>query len=145
MHVHTVSSLGIVSAIVIAMAIGCSSSTSSAPDPVCLDEPLDMECTPAFEPTYDALYTNTFQRSCTLSGVSCHASTGRQGGLDFGDADSGYAGLMNGMVRAGDPQCGSLVHRVFATSGTIRMPPGRALPDGEKCAIVQWIAQGAKR
>lgn len=123
-------------------ALGCSAPT--APAPVCLDAGIDASCTPAYEPTYDALYTNTFQRSCAAPGVSCHASTGKQGGIDFGNPESGYEGLKS-KVRAGEPECSVLVHRIVATDGNVRMPPGRALSAGEQCAIVQWIAGGARR
>lgn len=114
------------------------------PEPVCLDAGVDTTCTPPFDPTYDALYDNTFQRSCASTGVSCHASTGKQGGVDFGDREAGYTTLTK-KLRAGKPECSIVVHRVIATDGKVRMPPGRSLPAGEQCAIIQWIAQGAPR
>lgn len=134
------------SSFVLASASGCSdpAPASPEPEPVCLDAGVDTTCTPGFEPTYDALYTNTFQRSCAASGVSCHASTGKQGGIDFGDPDAAYAALTK-KVRPGQPECSVLVHRVIATDGKVRMPPGRSLPAGEQCAIIQWVAQGARR
>ncbi len=126
---------------------GCSDPAPAAsdPEPVCVDAGVDTSCTPPYEPTFDALYTNTFQRSCAASGVSCHASTGKQGGVDFGDPDAAYAALTKTKVRAGQPECSVLVQRVIATDGKVRMPPGRALTSGEQCAIIQWVAQGAHR
>jgi hypothetical protein len=126
------------------MTLTACSDPPAAPAPVCLDAGVDPSCTPAYEPTYDALYTNTFQPSCASRGVSCHASTGKQGGVDFGDREAGYTGLKS-KVRAGEPECSVLVHRVLATSGMVRMPPGRSLDPGEQCAIIKWIADGAQR
>jgi hypothetical protein len=126
---------------------GCSDPAPAAPEPapVCLDAGVDEACTPAYEPTYDALFANTFQQSCAASGVSCHAATGKQGGLDFSGPEAAYASLMNGKVRAGDPACSILVQRVLSTTGKTRMPPGRSLSKGEQCAIIQWVAGGARR
>ncbi|HVH41134.1 MAG TPA: c-type cytochrome domain-containing protein [Labilithrix sp.] len=122
---------------------GCSDGSNGAA-PVCLDAGVDRECTPSYEPTWDALYANTFQRSCAASGISCHAATGRQGGVDFSNSDTAYANVQS-KVRPGQPECSILVHRVLATDGKVRMPPGRSLPAGEQCAIVQWVANGARR
>jgi hypothetical protein len=113
--------------------------------PVCLDAGIDLDCEPAYEPTYDALYANTFLPSCAKSGVSCHASTGRQGDVSFDDPEDAYAALLHDKVRPEEPECSVLVHRILATDGKIRMPPGRSLSAGEQCAIVKWIASGAKR
>ncbi|MBX3220127.1 MAG: hypothetical protein KF795_06370 [Labilithrix sp.] len=137
--------VSVLSSSVLSSSLGCSGPAPAAdPAPVCLDAGVDLSCTPAFEPTYDALYANTFQKSCAASGVSCHASTGKQGGVDLGDPESGYTTLAS-KLRAGEPECSVLVHRVLATSGKIRMPPGRSLSDGENCAIIRWIADGARR
>ena len=136
----------VLSSLVLSSTSGCSDPAHAAPEPepICLDAGVDTTCTPPFEPTYDALYDNTFQRSCAASGVSCHASTGKQGGVDFGDREAGYTTLTK-KLQAGQPECSDLVHRVIATDGKVRMPPGRSLPAGEQCAIIQWVAQGARR
>jgi hypothetical protein len=125
--------------------IGCSQSSPADPPPVCLDAGVDPNCVPAYEPTYDAVFTNTLRPSCAKSGVSCHAVTGKQGDLDFSDAEASFAGLSHGKVSAGKPECSILVHRVIATDGKVRMPPGQSLPAGEQCAIIKWIADGAQR
>ena len=139
--------LAISSFSILSSSSACSDPAPAAPEPepVCLDGGVDTSCTPAYEPTYDALYANTFQRSCASPGVSCHASTGKQGGVDFGDPDAAYAALTKNKVRAGQPECSILVQRVIATDGKVRMPPGRSLTAGEQCAIIQWVAQGARR
>src|SRR5690606_31175533 len=119
---------------VLASAVGCSTPgpASAATEPVCLDAGVDLACAPAYEPTYDALYTNTFQRSCAAPGVSCHAASGKQGAIDFSDADVSHANLLARAVRPGDPACSDLVVRVLSTSGKTRMPPGRSLTPGEQ-------------
>lgn len=143
--------LGLAGAVAVAtfllsIAPACSSSPAvEEPAPICLDAGVDESCTPAFAPTWPELYASTFSRSCAAPGVSCHASTGRQGGIDFGSEEAAYASLTNGKVRPGEPACSSLVQRVVATDGKVRMPPGRSLPAGEQCAIIQWVAAGAKR
>lgn len=106
---------------------------------------VDLACAPANDATYDALYTQTFQPSCARSGVSCHASTGRQGGIDFDDPNASYDALLSRHVAPGDPACSELVRRITSTDGNVRMPPGRSLAPEEQCAIVKWIAEGAKR
>lgn len=124
---------------------GCPDSDTAAPGPICLDAGVEARCAPAYEPTYDAIYANTLRPSCAKSGVSCHASTGRQGGLSFEDAEEAYASLRRSQVRPGEPACSVLVQRVLAESGSVRMPPGRSLSPGEQCAIIRWIADGARR
>ncbi len=112
---------------------------------MCIDAGVDLSCTPAYEATYDALYDNVFEPSCASPGFACHAATGRQGGLNFDDRDGAYQVLTRDKLRAGEPACSVLVHRIVSTDGKVRMPPGRSLPAGEQCAIVRWIADGAKR
>lgn len=93
------------------------------------------------------MFARTLKPTCAKSGVSCHASTGRQGGVAFEDADEAYRELLESTtaVRAGDPSCSPLVARLVATDGKVRMPPGRSLDASEQCAVIQWIASGARR
>lgn len=130
--------------VLLAVTLACSDD-KTAPAPACFDAGFDPSCTPSYEPTWNALYTSTLQSSCAASGVSCHASTGRQGGLDFGDVGIAYDDVLRGHVTAGKPECSSLVDRVLSTDPNLRMPPGRSLSDGEKCALMKWVAAGAKR
>ena len=145
-EINMTSAVPMLLCLLVSIVIGCSDPTTGPTEsaPVCLEAGVDESCTPAYEPTYDALYANTFQRSCAASGVSCHASTGKQGGVDFGDPESGYESLRT-KLRAGEPECSILVHRIVATDGKVRMPPGRSLTAGEQCAIIKWIADGARR
>lgn len=129
-------------------AAACSSPSKDEPTscrPV--PESLGPDCVPAYEPTYDNLFANTFTRSCAFSGVSCHASTGKQGGIDFQDPDQAYGALVgpSGSVTPGDPACSELTARITSDVGLYRMPPAGLLPVPERCAIVRWIAGGARR
>jgi hypothetical protein len=141
----------------VSFAVGASSMLSSS----CSDDPVtpalacanvapqesSPSCTPLYEPSYDNVFARTLKPTCAKSGVSCHASTGRQGHLSFEDADEAYGLLLETthVVRPGDPSCSPLVARLVATDGNVRMPPGRSLPPDERCAVIQWIANGAHR
>jgi len=129
------------------LVTGCPDNNAEPPAPVCLEAGvIDTACAAAYTPTYDELYTRTLQPTCAKSGASCHASTGKQGGLDFSDKEAVYAAMLkNNVARAGQPECSSVVQRVIATDGLVRMPPGANIPAGEQCALIQWIANGAKR
>lgn len=126
-----------------------SSDAGSPPDaPLsCVAASTYAACTPLYEPKYDEIFARTFKVSCASSGVSCHASTGRQGGINFDDADEAYRNIVTDTraVRPSNAECSPLVFRIAATDGRIRMPPGRSLDPGEQCAIARWIANGAKR
>lgn len=119
----------------------------TAEDPVVCVEAgsLSGACTPAYEPTYDNLYANTFQPTCAKSGFSCHSPEGHQGDLNFFDKEAVYGQLMKRAVQPGNPECSSLAQRVVSTDGFQRMPPGKSIPEGEQCAILSWIQAGAKR
>lgn len=127
------------------------SSGCSSPDPApgCV-EGLDLACAPLYSPTFDNVFTRTLQPTCAQAGASCHAAEGKQGGLAFDDPDSAYAELVGsaskqGVVVPGDPSCSALVERLETAEASRRMPPGNPLSAAERCAIVQWIHDGAKR
>jgi hypothetical protein len=117
--------------------------------PFCVDASAVPEagaCEASVEPTYEALYANTFQPTCAKSGSSCHSSVGKQGGIDFSDKEKAFAALsQNNVARPREPECSKIVQRVIATDGRIRMPPGANIPAGEQCAITQWVQNGAQR
>jgi len=120
----------------------CGDEPTAAP---CVPATYDASCTASYEPTYDAVFANTLKPSCAKSGVSCHASTGKQGGLDFEDAEGAFTALRRRAVVPGRPECSDLVRRLGATDGNVRMPPGRSLPAGEQCSVARWIERGAQR
>ena len=112
--------------------------------PVCTT--YEPSCSVLYEPTYEQVFGRTLKPTCAKSGVSCHADTGKQGGLSFDDADRAYSLLQErGVVKAGDAKCSKIAVRLTATDPNIRMPPGKALEPAEICAIQHWIADGAKR
>lgn len=122
---------------------------ASAP-PACANVPSELSsprCTPLYEPTYANVFARTLKPTCAKSGVSCHASTGRQGGLAFEDEGDSYRQLLEvtGVVRPGDSSCSRLVALLVSNDGKVRMPPGRSLDAAEQCAVIQWIANGAGR
>jgi len=128
----------------VAVALGC-----GEPALPCVEH-LDLACAPLYSPTYDEIFTRTLHPTCAQAGGSCHAAAGAQGGLVFEDADTAYALLLGQMgerarVVPGDTSCSVLVERLSSTDKTVVMPPGGALPDAERCAVIQWIKQGAKR
>lgn len=103
-------------------------------------------CTPLYPPTFDNIYARTLEPSCGVSGSSCHSSDGAKAGLVFADPDDAYAALLDGRVEPDDPSCSLLVKRIESTDRGFKMPPGsREMADGERCAIEQWIADGAAR
>jgi hypothetical protein len=121
-------------------------SSEDPPADTCVPVAIDAACTPAYEPSFDQVFARTFKPTCAKSGGICHASTGRQGGISFDDADEAFRNLhATGVVRDGDPACSKLVGRITSTDGKRRMPPGASLPAGEQCAIERWIANGGKR
>jgi hypothetical protein len=113
---------------------------------------VSAECAPLYQPSFDQLFSRTLQPTCATGGSSCHGPTGKKGELVFDTAENAYGQLVgrsgpNGEVRvvAGDPGCSLLVVKLESSDAKIQMPPGSPLEAGERCAIIQWIANGAKR
>jgi hypothetical protein len=103
-------------------------------------------CTPTYEPTFDNVFSRTLEPGCGVAGGSCHAPEGAKGGLVLAEADEAHAALLDGRVVPGDPGCSLLVRRIESTDRAFKMPPGsRTLSAGDRCAIEQWIADGALR
>jgi hypothetical protein len=116
------------------------------PDPgqECVD--LSTDCTPQYEPTFDNIHSRTLSGSCAVAGGACHSSQGEQAGLAMEDADEAYRALTDGgRVVEGDAACSLLIRRLYSDDSSEQMPPGMPLSDGERCAIAQWIDDGAVR
>lgn len=130
----------------LALALAAYVLALSACDDDCVD--VDTSCTPLYEPTFDNVYTNTLAVSCAVGNGTCHTDDGQTvaGGLGFATADEAYAALTGSAERVlgGDASCSLLVSRIEA-SGSDGMPPGSPLPEAERCAIMQWVANGAAR
>lgn len=47
-------------------------------------------------------------------------------------------------VVPGDPACSTFVVRTNSPGADYQMPPGDALSPQERCALVQWVANGAQ-
>ena len=116
-------------------------------------ESLDLECTPAYAPSFEAIYNNLLSKSCGAPGTGsvCHSAQGKQGGLNLADVEHSYESLLGvsggrARVLPGDPTCSVLVARLESSDPTTRMPVGSAqLSVGERCVVRKWIAEGAAR
>jgi hypothetical protein len=114
-------------------------------DDECLTD-LDASCAPLYEPTFENVFDNTLKPTCGLPGRSCHATEGRKGGLFFAEADEAHELLVEGgRVEAGNPACSLIMRRLESEDPSYQMPPGRQLSAAERCAIQQWIENGAMR
>ena len=137
--------------LLLSVVVGCSSGSSDPPPPACV-EGLSLACTPLYDPPiYSTLFDKTFKPTCAAGVGTCHTGDSAKGGLVFEDADTAYAlltGTRDGRKRviAGDAACSLLVERLESTDPSFHMPPGNTgLSGAERCAIEQWIANGAKR
>jgi hypothetical protein len=124
----------------------CSTTGESA----CLHELLPEDCTPLYQPTFEKVFTQTLQAGCAVGENSCHTSAGAKGGLIFEDIDASYAALTDPerddvLVLPGDPGCSALMIILEKDDPQDVMPPGNPLSDGERCAIMKWILNGAPR
>jgi hypothetical protein len=124
-------------ALVLYVVAGC-----GGPEPPKCLEDLVADCTPQYEPTFTNVYTNTFARSCGVGGASCHA--GDQASLRLDDEQLAYDHLVGFQVIAADAACSPLMERL-ERSGSGAMPPGAKLAAEERCAVQQWIDNGAPR
>jgi hypothetical protein len=104
------------------------------------------ECAPQYPPTFDRIRANTLLLSCAI-GTGCHGVHAPTPLLSLsGDEEGAYAALLgHALVIPGDPECSPLIQRLESSDASFRMPRGGELPASERCAIVQWIADGANR
>jgi Planctomycete cytochrome C len=124
-------------------ALACGGDDQGA---VCLDE-LPLDCQPAYQPTFENVFDNRLGMTCGASttGGSCHSEQGAMGGLVLQNADDAHDALLGSAVLPGDPECSPLIRRIESDDPNFMMPPGNKLSAAERCAIRQWVAQGAKR
>lgn len=109
---------------------------------------LELDCTPTYPPTFDNIYNRLIDDTCAVS--ACHSPASNAGNLSFGDADAAYATLLNErreepLVIPGDPECSVLMKRLESTDRDFVMPARTPLQPNERCAIRQWVANGAER
>lgn len=105
---------------------------------------LSQTCTPLYEPNFANVYADTLAPSCAVTGTSCHASEGLQGGLDFGEIDRAHESLRS-VIEPSDVACSPILARLESTEIGFGMPPGRRLSEAERCAIRMYIEAGAPR
>ncbi len=127
------------------MACRAEPAAEPTPDPPARCTTVDTACTPTYEPSFDQIFSRVLRPTCAKGESTCHSSKGRQGGLSFEDADVAYGELMQSSVRAGDAACSELMVRLESDDPYERMPPPAAIPEADRCAIVQWIQAGARR
>lgn len=114
---------------------------------------LPLDCQPAFAPEYASIYELVLLKTCgaPATGSSCHGTDGAQAGLVLADKNKAYdylLGHVDGRARVvpGDPECSILEHRLESNDPDFRMPLGnQPLSEGQRCAIRQWIANGASK
>lgn len=112
------------------------------PPPMCIT--VDSSCAPLYTPTFANVYTMTIRPSCGPTNSSCHSASG-EGGLSFADEQTAYDNLLGGRVTAGDPGCSEFVVRTSSPGADYQMPPGGALSAPARCALLQWVQNGAQR
>jgi hypothetical protein len=110
----------------------------------CLED-LNSACAPLYEPTFQNVFDQTLAPTCGLSGTACHSSEGRQAGLVFAEIEEAHRLLLESRVEPGDASCSLVMRRLESDDPTFQMPPGRKLTATERCAIQQWIQNGATR
>lgn len=139
------------------IAVSCGSNDSSPAEPLCLDQPGNLNCTPLYglmangdiAPTFDELWTRTLKPTCAQLG--CHVQPNPQNGLALDDENTAYADLMakssTGVPRVTpkDLKCGRFIVRLETPDQPWSMPPGHHLDESTLCVIRHWIANGAQR
>ncbi len=133
----------------VALALG--GCTTPTPPPKCLASEPDTTCGSLYVPTFDNVYKNTLQPHCGSTNSSCHSATGHPDGLSFEDETTAYNDLLSpsgkdpsrDRVVPGDVQCSLMIVRTDSPGADYQMPPGTPLPPTERCALIQWVANGA--
>jgi len=115
----------------------------------CLSE-LNLDCDIAIQPTFDGFYESQLRSTCSAGGGTCHGPEGASGGLVLSDPDDAYdylLGRMDGRARVlpGNPECSILIQRLESDDPDFVMPVRNQLDEGVRCAVRQWVANGAQR
>ena len=121
----------------------------STPPPACIT--VDTSCLPGYVPTFDNVYKNTIKPSCGSTNSSCHSGSHPMDGLSFTDEATAYSDLMMASgkdpkrlrVVPGDPACSLFIVRTDSPGTDYQMPPGEPLSPEERCALIQWVQNGA--
>lgn len=137
-------------ALVLAVALcgtACDGGSSDDGAPACIDRDATA-CMPLYEPSWDRVFANTIAPRCGTPGSACHgeaSAAGASGGLVVSDMAATHAVLLDsGFVVPSDNECSEVMVRLDTTNDALLMPPGaEPLPEAERCAVAQWIANGA--
>ena len=123
-----------------ALAAGCPG--GEAP-PKCTT--VDTTCAPLYPPTFTNVYNMTLKNGCGSNNNSCHSARGASGGLSLADEQTAYDDLLAGRVKPGDPACSEFVVRTWDVGKDYTMPPDATLSPAARCALLQWVNNGAQR
>jgi len=125
---------------VVCLLAGC----PSTPPPEC--KTVDTTCAPGYVPTFTNVYNNTIKNGCGSTKSNCHSASNHAGGISFATQDDAYAALLDATRRRvvpGDPGCSEMIVRTDSPGEDYQMPPGDPLSVPERCALIQWVVQGA--
>ncbi len=126
-------------ALVTLAAAGCSDDP-----PACIA--LAATCQPLYPPTFENVYNNTIAKKCGGDSASCHSVEGMHGGLVLADRATAFTALTTAGSRravAGDAACSGMIVRINSIGHDWSMPPESPLGAAERCAIEQWVQNGA--
>ena len=108
---------------------------------------VDTACAPGYVPTFTNVYNNTLKNTCGSTNNSCHSASNHAGGLSFESQDVAYQQLLDTTkkrVVPGDASCSEMIVRADSPGTDYQMPPGDPLTAETRCALIQWVEQGAQ-
>lgn len=135
--------------VTVGAAVAASPGCSPAEEPSCVDVNATT-CLPLYAPTFQNVFERTLKPTCASDDGTCHTTKARQGGLAFEDPDVAYDALTGASggrarIKPGNARCSKVVVRIEDHGEPWSMPPGKPLGAAERCALEQWIQQGAAR
>lgn len=118
------------------------------PPPACIatEHAIDEACAPGYVPNFTNVYNNTLKDGCGSDKANCHSAEGRAGDMSFETQEIAYESLLKaseGRVKPGNPACSEMIVRANSPGEDYQMPPGDPLKTPARCALVQWVLQGA--
>src|SRR5689334_23064401 len=124
----------------LAIFAGCGGGDDDTSRPACLSGLNVDSCDLAFPAQFDLIFDRILKPSCASAGVSCHGSSGGQGGLVFTDKADAYDRLLapkpgGARVKPGDAACSEIVVRLDSIGNSWSMPPMNPLDERERCTI----------